>query len=185
MEKIRCFLAIDLPLDLRKKVTELQRKIQESKPDVKWVEEENLHLSIRFLGEIEEEVVERVKEIAERCAKTFKPFKVSLRSIGVFPSLAYLRVIWVGAEDQEIKRIHDSIDEELQKIGFAKDKKFVPHLTIGRVRSARNKGELLAKLKDNWSAEIGEFEVKEIKLKQSKLTPKGPIYSDIAEFKLG
>ena len=94
-------------------------------------------------------------------------------------------MIWVGIEDDAIlKDMHDRLDEEFKRLGFDKDRKFLTHLTIGRMKSAKNKDKVKKVIEEFKDIEIGEMEVDSIRLKKSTLTPQGPIYEDLTIFEL-
>ncbi len=187
---MRAFIAIELSEKIRAGLAQIQSCLKHSEDDVKWAEKENIHLTIKFLGEISEENCSKVKAALDITAGSFKPFKLKLKDIGVFPKIGLPRVIWAGIdkgarESSEIARL---MDEELSKIGFESEARpFAAHATIGRVRSPKNIEALKEKL-----ATIGDlgFGIKEqivdsISLFQSKLTPTGPIYTKLHEAKLG
>ncbi len=161
---MRTFIAIDPPKDVKDELLRVQKTL----PDVRLVK--NFHLTLKFLGEITPEKAERVKNILTTIE--FKPIKVSLSNIGVFPNMKKPRVIWVGLKpENELIELQKNIDEAL-KDEFKKDM-FSPHLTLARVKF--NKGEISLKTKIK---EI-PFEISEFKLKKSTLTREGPIYEDL------
>lgn len=171
---MRCFIAIEVPFT--HSMEEFQKSIEGR---VKFVERENVHITLKFLGEISENDVEKIKEIIENCKK--KPFNITLKNVGFFPNERYIRVIWIGVFPQEpIINISRCIDEKLSSLGFEKEKSYVPHLTI-----ARAKGPVKIKNLEKFRAmEFGSVEVKEIKIKKSTLTPKGPVYEDMVVIQL-
>ena len=115
----------------------------------------------------------------------FEPFKINISGCGAFPNNNHIKVIWVGIEDDSIlKDLHDKLDKEFARIGFDKDRKFSTHLTIGRMKSAKNKVKVKSTIEEFSNFEIGEMEVSQISLKKSTLTPRGPIYEDISIFEL-
>ncbi|MCW1296152.1 MAG: RNA 2',3'-cyclic phosphodiesterase [Candidatus Parvarchaeota archaeon] len=183
---MRCFIAIEVPGEIKEKIISLQKEIEKSNADLKFVENENLHLTLKFLGEIDEEKIKEINAIIEEITKDTHKFKIQLSMLGVFPNFNYLRVIWVGVTEgkNEILELHSKLDSKLREIGIKKDEQFETHLTIARVRSARNKDLLIKKIKEFYHTQIGEFEVDEIKLKKSTLTSTGPIYTDLRTFKL-
>lgn len=183
---MRAFIAIDINDNVRQKLVEAQEKIEKTKSaKIKFVEPENLHLTLKFLGEITEEQAEEIKRVLEIVAKKHKKHSVRVKGIGVFPNYNYVRVIWAGVEnDEEIKKIAKEIDNALFKLGFKREKDFVSHITIGRVKFVKDKVELMLALKELSNEEFGEFEVSAIELKKSTLTPKGPIYETLARFEL-
>ncbi|WP_175059203.1 RNA 2',3'-cyclic phosphodiesterase [Thermococcus sp. 2319x1] len=183
---MRAFIAIDINDEVRQKLIEAQEKIEKTKSaKIKFVEPENLHLTLKFLGEITEEQAEHVKKLLEGIAKKHKKHRVKVKGIGVFPNYNYVRVIWAGVEnDGEIRKMAKEIDNALFKLGFKREEDFVSHITIGRVKFVKDKVELMLALKELSNEEFGEFEVGAIELKKSTLTPKGPIYETLARFEL-
>ncbi|HII68105.1 MAG TPA: RNA 2',3'-cyclic phosphodiesterase [Thermococcaceae archaeon] len=183
---MRAFIAIEINDEVRKKLVEIQEKIDRTKSaKIKFVEPENLHITLKFLGEITEEQAEDIKRILESIAKKRKKHEVDAKGIGVFPNYNYVRVIWAGVDnDEEIKKMAEEIDNALFKLGFKREKNFVSHITIGRVKFVKDKVGLMLALKELSNEEFGKFKVEAIELKKSTLTPKGPIYETLARFEL-
>jgi len=184
MKKFRGFIAIDI--ESSSKIKELIRDLKNSGANIKIVEPENMHITLKFLGDTDEELIEKIKEIMKKSVVNIDPFELKLKSTGVFPNENYIKVIWVGLEQYEkIKEIAKTIDEKLSKIGFKKEKReFSPHLTIGRLRSGKNKDKILHILNKYKDAEFNSFKIKSIKLIKSELTSKGPIYTTLEEVKI-
>lgn len=193
---MRAFIAIELSDEIRTCLAQIQSHLKYSGADVKWVEKDNVHLTLKFLGEIPEEKLQQVIAALEIVAEEFSPFEIGIKDIGAFPKIDYPRVIWVGLDKGavESKNIAEKIDEELSKIGFEKESRpFAAHLTIGRVRSSKNKEALKEKiLSANTSLPLQTHNpqltptqtITSIILFQSKLTPNGPIYTKLHEFPL-
>lgn len=179
----RCFVAIDLDNELLKNaLVDAQRTIEASGADVKSVERENIHITLRFLGEIPEVQTVRVADAVR--SMEFKPIKLSFEGVGVFPSSARPSVIWAGVtgEVPEVLYILTKLEKMLEDLGFEPERRgFQPHLTLCRVRSSRNISALRDVLKSLKDIRFGELEVRSIRLKKSVLTSRGPIYSNIAE----
>ena len=178
---MRCFVAVDLPNELKTQVINIQKQLA-GIGDVKLVEPENLHFTLKFLGEITEQQTEKVKAILANVSSSFTPFQINMRNLGAFPSLNYIRVLWIGAP--LLYSLQKTIDDSLSN-EFLKEKEITPHLTLARVKSAAGKEKLADFIKINESIEIGSMVVDKIKLKKSALTPSGPIYEDIAVLELG
>ena len=185
-EGMRAFIAIDIGDNVREKLVQAQDKIARTKAaKIKFVEPENLHITLKFLGEITEEQAKEISEILGKIAKKYKKHEVKVKGIGVFPNYSYVRVIWAGVEgDQIIKSMANDIERELRKLGFKRDKDFIAHVTIGRVKFVKDKVELMLTLRELANEDFGIFTVDVIELKKSTLTPKGPIYETIARFEL-
>jgi len=185
MSQIRAFLVIDLDVDLKPKINSLVKEFKKTDTKIKYVELENLHLTLKFFGDIDVEGLDKLKSAINNVVSEFEPFKIHIKKSGAFPNKNRLRVIWVGIDDDTIiKDLHKKLDAEFTKLGFDKDKKFSTHLTIGRVKSPKNKEQIKEVLEEYEDIEIGEMEVNAISLKKSTLTPSGPIYEDIEVFKL-
>ncbi|UCH71793.1 MAG: RNA 2',3'-cyclic phosphodiesterase [Thermoplasmatales archaeon] len=184
MSQFRGFIAIEI--NAFKKLIEFEKEIKKTYADVKIVEPENIHITLKFLGNTDESKTDQIEEIIKDAVKEVKPFKIRLKGTGVFPNKSYMKVIWVGIENgDKIILIANEINEKLVEIGFEKEKrKFSAHLTIARVRSAKNKERLLQKIQKYECVEFGDMEVKSVTLKNSDLTPKGPIYTTLKEIKL-
>ncbi|MGC8817392.1 MAG: RNA 2',3'-cyclic phosphodiesterase [Candidatus Hadarchaeum sp.] len=182
----RAFIAIDIDEQLRKKLVDIQSQLKDTGGDFKLVEPQNIHVTLKFLGEIPDKKVEEVSEGLKRAAKGSKKFNLEVRGIGAFPNLNYVRVIWAGIEKgkEEILLLQKKVEQELQKIGFRPEGDFVPHLTIARVKSARNKEKLASFIREKSAVGFGTSPVSAVELKKSVLTPKGPIYSTLTRVEL-
>lgn len=182
-ETIRSFIAFDIDSEqVLNRLTEAQKTILNIGADLKIVEPQNIHITLRFLGDVTPSVIDKIDKEMQRIV--FKPFAVEIKGVGAFPNLKYARVIWAGIQGggEELSGIFAQLEPRLLSLGFAPDSKgFNPHLTIARVRSGRNKTEL-AKCVDEMSAfEFGRIRADCLRLKRSVLTPRGPIYSTLKE----
>jgi 2'-5' RNA ligase len=184
-EHVRAFLAFDLDNEeVKKKLAELQRLLANTGADLKLVEPENIHITIRFLGDITLRMADKIFEEVEKIQ--FKPFIVKIGGIGVFPNLNYPRVVWAGITQgaTQLQSIFTQLEPNLQQLGFSPDPKgFSPHLTIARVRSARGKPQLINFVQKNAHFTFGEINATTFRLKRSELTPQGPIYSTLKEYR--
>lgn len=172
---MRCFIAINLPDEIKNKIVEVAKGLPNK--GIKKVERQNLHLTLKFLGEIDEKKVLEIKEVLENI--NFNRFEVSLKNFGFFPDRNFIKVVWIGIEKgkEKIIELQKQIDSELEKIGFKKEKNFEPHLTIARVKFLENKKEFLdifnkLKFEDNFS--VSNFD-----LMRSFLRREGPVYEKI------
>jgi 2'-5' RNA ligase len=173
---IRAFIAIDVPefkiiLKFEDELAKLGK--------MKIVEPENLHFTLKFLGDIEEDLSEEIKTIIE--SFKYRTFQVTLRGCGAFPNMSYIKIVWIGADEGPIREMSEQIDEKLRALAFKAEKDHVPHLTVARVKSKIVDMSIFEKYKNT---EFGTFKVEYIKLKKSTLTEEGPIYEDIATIKL-
>jgi RNA 2',3'-cyclic 3'-phosphodiesterase len=181
--QIRAFIAVDIErTEIVAKLEEVQREIRSSEADLKRVEKENLHITMRFLGDISPSMAERVVYALK--GVKFEPFAASLHGIGVFPKMSFPRVIWAGVKKGEdnLIDIYRQLETGLDQVGFRPEhESYTPHVTLFRVRSGRHRESLVEVLLKNQETEFGEFDIRAIQLKRSILTPKGPIYSTIGE----
>jgi len=177
-------LGVAIPEELKPKIVKVQRKFSDF--DIKFVEKENLHFNIKFFGEIEDEKTEKLKRILEEQCKKFEPFEINISGLGAFPSKNYVRVIWLGVKEgyNNFVGLVETIENSIESLGFKKEGSFIPHLTLGRVRSGKNKNEMLRLFSELEDIEIGKMEISEIILFQSKLSPKGPVYEDVFKIRL-
>ena len=176
---MRCFIAIDIPEEFKSEISKSQNTLRNvSGLSAKFVASENFHLTLRFLDEVSDSQVKRIKE--NLSSVKFQPFKVHLGKAGIFPSESYVRVIWVSLEpDEKVKELARAINTSLG----SRDERFESHITLARVRNAGDKSALKKALRDV-KVEKKDFKVKNFKLKKSTLTAKGPIYEDVAVFSL-
>lgn len=185
MPEIRAFLAIDLDEDLKPKINKIIKSFKEIDANIKYVDLANLHFTLKFFGDIDVEGIDLLSQKISNVVSEFEPFNIKIKGCGAFPNNNHIKVIWVGLEGDEIlKSLHDKLDVEFKKLGFEADKKFSSHLTIGRMKSAKNKNKVKSQIEYFSEVEIGEMSVNKIVLKKSTLKPSGPIYDDINIFEL-
>jgi len=204
---LRAFIAIELPQEIKDALAHIQEQLKISGADVKWVQPQNIHLTLKFLGEIDDKKLEEIISILENATQNKNPFSTRLSSLGAFPKINFPRVIWVGIDkgDAETKQIAEVLEEKIAKIGIPPETRpFSSHITIGRVRSSLNREKLVKNLNDladsfgkenfalhkslaDQSANLCgglEFLVTKTTLFKSTLTPKGPIYEALKEANL-
>lgn len=179
-ENLRCFIAIDLPREVIKEISGIQKTLKNRNLFTgKFTEPENLHLTLKFLGEIDEE---KIKQVNERLSNIkFEKFDAGVGEVGVF-NKNYVKIIWIKLNGKGIYELQKIIDENLEGI-FIKEKRFMGHITIARVKHLSNKKELLEYLDSIKPSKI-KFNVDKFFLKKSLLKPEGPIYSDLFTFDL-
>jgi 2'-5' RNA ligase len=187
----RAFIAIDLAEELLRKIHEISTGLHERLGDlpVRWIPAENVHLTLKFLGDVSETNVERLAEIIRRVAQAHDCFEISVGSLGVYPNARRPRVIWLGVEaPQALLSIQRGIDQETSRLGYeTKEQDFSPHLTIGRVSRGADYRELKA-ISGSLEAEtvgfLGAARVEQVNLYRSDLKPTGAEYSVIYTGKL-
>jgi 2'-5' RNA ligase len=182
-ETIRSFIAFDIDNELVvRRLSEVQNMLVNTGADLKLVTPQNIHVTMRFLGNISSPMVDLIHEEMKQIS--FTPFEIELRGLGAFPSLRYARVVWAGIQrgGDELVKVFNQLEFRIRRLGFKPDPKgFSPHLTIARVRSGRHKAELVKCVEDLADYEFGIIKADCLRLKKSVLTPKGPIYTTLRE----
>lgn len=171
---MRCFVAIDIPEEICVRIAELQELLRRAEADVRWVPRASLHLTLRFLGDAEEAAASRLAGALEAEAARRPPLRLSVEGSGLFP-----RVVWAGCAG-DLGPLAAAVDGIATAHGFPREPlPFVPHITIGRVKSARHEARLRAALP---AGALGAFDATELVLVRSTLRPEGPLYERIAAF---
>jgi 2'-5' RNA ligase len=188
MPRTRTFLALDVGKKVRARLAALQEKLAAAVPDVNWVEEENLHLTLLFLGEVDDRELPAVCRAAQKAVGALPAFPFTVAGAGCFPNVRRPRVLWVGAGlgTDEVVQVHDALEGPLYDLGCYRreERKYTPHITLGRLKGDLPDGAfgpVLAKYEE-WSA--GEVPVHEVHVMGSYLTGEGPRYSIIGRAKL-
>ncbi|MFZ2411101.1 MAG: RNA 2',3'-cyclic phosphodiesterase [Candidatus Methanoperedens sp.] len=176
---IRTFIAVELPERFVPEILRIESMLDT--PGIKLVEPKQVHITLKFLGDIPED---RVEPIASALSQVnCKPFEARIKGVGVFPKPAYIKVIWLGAEGN-FEALHSEVERVLAPFKLEKDHLFSPHATLARVKMLRDKGALLEKIKKLENVDLGVLNVDSLTLKKSILTPQGPIYETLREIKL-
>ena len=174
---MRCFISVNLPKEIFEQIREFSKTIMNYDILIgNFVEPENMHLTPKFLGDISEEKVKEIKKVLEQIK--FKPFEISFKGLGGFPSENYIRVLWLGVDKGagELTKLQKDIEEKITRIGFQKEKQFVPHLTLARVKFVRDKAALGKMFDNNRNVEVGSFWCDKIHFMKSELLQDGARY---------
>lgn len=183
--KFRAFISVDIiPSET---LASVFRELGNSRADLKIVRPELLHLTLKFLGDTEESLVEEVAGRIEAATAGMRQFTIKLKGMGAFPSMSNIRVVWVGIENgRPLENIASRLDESLEELGFNREKRgFVPHLTLARTRTARNIANVQGLIRENAATDYGDYPIDRVLLKKSVLSPGGPTYSIVREQLLG
>ncbi len=184
---MRAFIAVGISSEVREKIAQIEAEFRKGDMDVKWVEPGNVHITLKFLGEVSEQNLSGVIEKTRLAVAGISNFRVHLSGLGSFPNLKSPRVVWIGVSEgkQELKNLSERVEENLSYLGFAKEKReFSAHLTIGRVRSPKGTRELVKKIEELENSDVGEFSVDKVLVMESQLSSKGPTYRIIEEMDL-
>lgn len=183
---MRTFIAVELPEKIKKEIEQLQAPFKKTDTFVSWVKPRNIHVTLKFLGEVPEEKIDRVFSAAQRAVEGTGKFTMSLKGTGAFPNPRRPRVIWVGAGsgEEELALLAAKIEQEMENIGFPKEKrKYSAHFTVGRVKSPKNI-EKLMELVSSSDFQTEEIEVGEVVVMKSQLDPGGAIYTPLKKIPL-
>jgi len=184
---VRAFIAITVPQDLKSRIEKVQERLDILDIEVKLVEPENLHYNLKFLGEVTEGDVNKVKAVLDRIVPQHHSFALHVTGMGAFPQTVYARVVWLDVKEgaQQLTALAESIELALADTGFRREERsFTPHLTLARINSGQHKPELINLLKDESNVDIGTMHIEQVILFKSELTPNGPIYTPIHSVKL-
>lgn len=187
-EHLRLFFAVPVADELREPLTQIQQELKAAGAKVGWVKPENLHFTLKFLGDTPQEQVSKLTEVAGRVAETIPAHEIQIGGIGGFPNCQRPRIVWVGCTDgrEQFAQLGQQLDEALVQAGLAEPekRKFTPHLTVGRVRSRHRLEVLAAAMADLEQREVGRMQVDHFVLMRSQLHPGGVIYTPLATFEL-
>jgi 2'-5' RNA ligase len=181
---IRTFIAVELPQEIQDRLQKLQGDLGASMPDVRWIKHGNVHLTLKFLGDVQVSRIDAISEALRDVARQFSPFTMSLVGIGAFPNSRRPRIVWTGVEKgtEKLVEIARLIEASMKRLGFPREKRpFRPHLTVGRIRRVTNPAAMTEALERSEVGELGEFIVERISLIKSQLDPAGSMYTTLAE----
>ena len=178
---MRTFVAVPVPDTVRKQVTLFLEEYRSKRLPVKWVTRENLHITVKFLGEIDEKMKDRIAAVLQEVCRRHHGFEVGFSGVGCFPDPRRPRVVWIGTDTgaDRLSGLAQDIDGQLESLGFRKEKRFHPHLTIGRIKKECSIDAILGA---EFSTE--PFSVQQLILFKSTLTPQGALYDSLATFEL-
>lgn len=181
--QIRGFISIDLEdAKILSQVESIMSSLVSLGGDLKPVERENIHLTLKFLGNVSATKLDEIKSALAHV--TFPPFSLEIKGAGAFPNLKRMNVIWVGIEEgwSQVELIYEQTEKLLHQLGFSRETRpFSPHITVARVKSGRKRDEIAAFLSHLTDESFGTFNVENVRLKQSILSPSGPKYSTLFE----
>lgn len=186
VDLVRSFVAVELPGELRAKLVATQRELELAGARARWAAEDTLHLTLKFLGDVERTRLVEVARAVEAVARAWSPWEAELVGLGSFPPGNRPRVIWVGvgAGAEAVTELAEAIERSLVPLGFPPEgRKFHPHVTLGRVQAAERLGALAAALKAGAARRFGGFAVEQVTTFESELRPEGPMHTAVADRK--
>lgn len=187
MAIIRTFIAVTVPADVQRQIADLQSKLKTAGGKVSWPKPENIHLTLKFLGDTDERRLDEIASGLTGAAASVRPFMLQICGVGAFPNLKYPRVIWVGAasEGNQLSLLVHNIEERMSAVGFPKERRpFSAHLTLGRVKDVHGIQPTIEKMQQYEKFDGGSFEVDIIHLIKSELHPAGSIYTSLRSIEI-
>jgi 2'-5' RNA ligase len=184
-QSIRCFIAIDVPEEIKGDLAKLQDSLRRLGASISWTRTEGIHLTLKFLGNVESDVIPKISVSLEEASSKVMPFSVAVEGVGCFPNARRPRVLWVGLDGGEpLQTIHEAVEAATEPMGFQREhRKFHPHLTLGRVRQPNGIDRVVREMERLGFARH-EFTSTEIRLMRSELHPTGAVYSELYSAKL-
>jgi len=184
---MRSFVAIDCDENLKGNISSLLSELDNSTGNVRWIKKQGMHVTLKFLGEIEDSQLEAIGQEIKSSLRAFRPFDLKLRGTGSFPpSSRFPRVLWVGVEENEVLlSLQREIERSLVKLGFPKEKRgYRPHLTLGRVKRYDGLEPVLDVISQKNEEFFGQMRVERVTLFKSTLKPAGAEYAVLSEYSL-
>lgn len=184
---MRTFISVELTDEIKKKLVELIAELKKSGASVKWVKAENLHVTLKFLGWVKDEQLDKLVELTAKAVGGSGSFKAKFEGLGTFPAGKSPRVVWVGTAEggDGLCNLAQNLEKTLGSAGFKSEaREFKPHLTIGRVKDKKNLDQLVKRINELSRAKIGEMIIDRICIMKSTLRRTGPIYEIFKEEKL-
>lgn len=185
--KIRAFIALPLPAHVTRALGRLQAQLKNFGIRMKYTDPENIHLTLKFLGDIRAGDAKAVGEKLAEAAAGFSPIELSAKGLGVFPGIRKPRVLWAGVAGQTeiLERLQQSVEEAMAGLGFEKEnRRFAGHLTLGRFKGRADSALLSDAIRKYGDFESDPFMTKSLELFKSTLTPKGPVYAKLSSHSL-
>ena len=180
----RLFVAVPVSEDVKERIELVYSRLRETGADFNFIDLNNVHFTLKFLGDVEEDKIAEVKEKIAEILGSQKKFEIKLVGVGVFPNLDKIKVVWAGVEDGKLLELMKKVNSELNYIRKDEHEKEVAHLTVARVRSGRDIERLQKVLKEIEGMDFGTMLVDKVILYESELTSKGPVYTIVEEFTL-
>lgn len=188
MGRLRTFIALDLGKAIRERLVSLQNNLAKSVAGVKWVEADNLHVTLLFLGEVDERDLPALCKAVEDVTRSLPAFSITVGGAGCFPNARRPHVFWAGVMEgaEDVVALHDALEPPLLELGCYRreDRKYTPHVTLGRLKSDQAPTGLAAALVKLESWQAGDAKVSEVHVMSSELTPQGPSYTVLSRAKL-
>lgn len=184
---MRTFIAIEIPEEIKKQMAEAQRRLKGAGVDASWTRSEGVHLTLKFLGEIPESKVSEIMSALTGAASGSGRFRLEVAGVGAFPNSGNARVVWVGVSGdiEKLTGLQAGVEDAMARLGMkCEERKFTPHLTLGRIKYIRSKESWLGALEELKDIKFPGFDVTSVSLMKSELRPSGAAYTEMGRVEL-
>ena len=184
---IRLFIAIEIEKRIKERILDYLKHLKKADAGVRWVASENIHITLKFLGNIDAIILPALIKSIDNGMLLFSPFRIQIGNVGAFPTVKKPRILFVGVQDKEnnLLKIFEQLEKGIEEYGIKREtKNYVGHITIGRTKLQKNLRKLIDTLQSDSDRFFGQQKVHHISLIQSELSPDGPIYTTIKKFQL-
>jgi 2'-5' RNA ligase len=179
-DRLRAFIAVSPNPEIHSRLLRLKSELASAGAAVRWVRDDGLHNTLKFLGSLEESLLAAIREALAETAAGFEAFPITVAGLGVFPNLKRPRVVWVGLRGPELAVLAAAVERAVEPLGFAPESRpYRPHITLGRVTGKRGWGRLEDLLRAHWSDDLGSCTIDEIVAYRSHLQRGGSIYTKL------
>jgi 2'-5' RNA ligase len=183
----RLFIAIEISHEIKKEIAELQSKLKQAGVDASWTRPEGIHLTLKFLGEVEETKVPEIMTALSVLSKDRTGFRIEIAGAGAFPNPKNARVVWVGVsgETDKLASLQAAIEDKTAQLGFKREnREFQPHLTLGRIKYISSRETWLKELDEIKNVKLSALDVHTVSLMKSDLKPSGALYTELGKVEL-
>ncbi len=184
---MRTFIAIEIPDEVKKQMAEAQGRLKGSGVEASWTRPEGIHLTLKFLGEVEESRIPEIMDALTRAVKGTGGFRLEITGVGAFPNPKSARVVWIGVSGdlERLTALQSSVEEAMAGLGMEReDRKFTPHLTLGRIKYIRLRDAWVSALDAMKDIRLAGFDVDAVSLMKSELKRSGAVYTEIGRVEL-
>ncbi|MEK6699325.1 MAG: RNA 2',3'-cyclic phosphodiesterase [Nitrospirota bacterium] len=184
---MRTFIAIEIPDEIKREMARAQEQLKRSGVEAGWTRPEGIHLTLKFLGEVEESRIPDIMAALTGAARNTGGFRIEIAGAGAFPNPKNARVVWLGisGDRDKLATLQAAVEEAMVGLGMEReDRAFTPHLTLGRIKDIRSRDPWLAALNEMKDIRLTGFEVDHISLMRSELKPSGAVYTEIGKVEL-
>ena len=177
-DRIRTFFAVDPSAEVHRRLVEMKTLLADCGAAVRWVRDDGLHVTVKFLGPVTPDTLDRLRQALRQCGPAFRPFSLRIRGLGVFPNPRQPRIVWAGIDSEEFTCLARLVEEAAARFGFEPERRaFRPHITLGRVRGTRGWPRLHGLLEAHGEHDFGVCEVADLVAYSSDLRPSGAVYT--------